>query len=1127
MASHFFTNQEGNSLLKKFEGVFEFIPSLRYFDALVGYLRASGYFKVRPFLDNIHHIRILVGINVDKLFQHYYQKGQAYIENVQDTKEAFLEEMAEDIQNADYDKETEQGMLQFLDDLYEGKIELRSHPKQKIHAKLYIFRGATFNEHAPCNVITGSSNLTDAGLGANPESNYEFNVELRDYDNVKFALDEFNQLWEESVPVLKDDAGELRKRTYLRKDITPFDLYIRMLLEYFGKRVEYDPYNINLLLPDNYMPLKYQSDAANQGYAMMLKHNGFILADVVGLGKTIVALMIAKKFIYENGTHTRILVVAKPAMKTGWQETAEHFQIRHYMQVITNGSLHKVFDENNLDYAMPGKYDMIIVDEAHKFRNTGANRYEELQKITKFARENPAENGDARKKIMLVSATPLNNAPRDIENLLYLFQDRRNSTLENIQNLQEYFKPINKKYAELAHEPELNLQSLKKLFDKIREDVIEQLVIRRTRTDIQQDKDYMEDIKKQGLRFPDVQDPEPLYYTLDADLTELFHRTVEKITGLDEDGNEVEGLGYYRYRAIEYLKREEDRKIYGQVENISNRLAAIMRTLLVKRLESSFFAFKNSLKRAYHALENMIAMLDNDRVFIAPDLDINTLIEEGKTEEEILEKVTARGNNNREFAADAFDKTYRELLQKDMDIMEDLLSEWNELTTDPKLDAFKEAIANRFFNHGINPTGKLVIFTESKETAYDLKQALEISEREDVESAAKLPSQSHNVLMVSADNRDELTDIIARNFDANYKGEKQDEYNVIITTEVLAEGINLHRSNVVVNYDVPWNATRLMQRIGRVNRIGSEADKIYVFNYYPSAEGDEQINLVNRALRKLQAFHTAFGEDNRIFSLLEEKGEGGLFGSEIRREESESLKYLRFLRDFRKKHPERYRRISSLPGKSRCARNSQTPEPPVLQNADLEPVSVPLANTSIAYLKGDNHPGIFCLVTPEGRTTELSFLQAAAIFAAKESEQPLHLHEKHHQQVIAALDYFKSTQSRPEKKQNRTQLSPIEKTATKNLHMLQKHAPTEQKRNTLIRAKQQIQDGKFVSKGLPKKIAVFYKANSNRIVTDKEAFYNELFTQILDQYDFRSGDEDKLQNRGLINPRIIITESFH
>ena len=406
MSTKFFTNQNGNSLLNKFEGVFTHVSGIHHFDALVGYFRASGYFKLRKFLDKIPKIRILVGINVDLLTKKYHDKGQLYIENPEETKEEFLASIAENIQQANYDKETEEGILQFIDDLIHEKIEIRAHPKKKLHAKVYIFRPANINEHTPCEVITGSSNLTDAGLGSNPESNYEFNVALRDYDDVKFATDEFEKLWNESIPILQAEAQQLKKRTYLRDDFTPFELYIKMLIGYFGKRVEYDPYNIELLLPDRFMRLKYQTDAANQGFAIMMKYNGFILADVVGLGKTIIACMVTKKFIYENGTQTRILLVVPPALEENWRRTTKEFQIHNHFEFVTIGSLEKVLDKRNYRYSNAEEFDMVIVDESHKFRNDYTTMYTALQEICKQPRARLSADGDYRKKVILISATP-------------------------------------------------------------------------------------------------------------------------------------------------------------------------------------------------------------------------------------------------------------------------------------------------------------------------------------------------------------------------------------------------------------------------------------------------------------------------------------------------------------------------------------------------------------------------------------------------------------------------------------------------------------------------------------------------------------------------------------------------
>ncbi|MGC9151935.1 MAG: helicase-related protein [Microbacter sp.] len=1118
MPTKFFTNQDDNSLLKKFEGVFTNIESIHYFDALVGYFRTSGYFKVRAFLDKIPKIRILVGINVDQLIKKYHDKGQLYIENQDEIKANFIEDIIKNIQEANYDEETEKGILQFIDDLVSGKIELRAHPSKKIHAKVYIFRPATFNEYAPCEVITGSSNLTDAGLGANPESNYEFNVSLREYEDVKFATEEFERLWAESVPILQAEAERIKNQTYLRDDFTPFELYIKMLIEYFGKRVDYDPYNIDLLLPPKYIRLKYQSDAANQGYAIMMKHNGFILADVVGLGKTIIACMVIKKFIYENGTHTKVLVVVPPAIEDSWRRTVKDFELDNHFWFITIGSLHKILNREDYSYPNPEDIDLIAVDESHKFRNDNTEMYLALQEICKMPRSRASENGDSRKKVILISATPLNNRPQDIENQLYLFQDRRNSTLENIRNLQEYFKPINEQYKKLAYEKKLNIKKLKALFQKLRDDVVEPLVIRRTRTDIESNKEYLEDLEVQGIKFPKVDDPIALYYELDGDLSKLFLDTVSLITSLGEERNKIDGLGYYRYRAIEFLVKEEDRKIYGKVESISSRLSAIMKTLLVKRLESSFYAFTQSLKRFQKAIDNMLAMFDDNRVFIAPDFDINNLLEEGLSYDEIEAKINEQSGNNKEYKKDDFDKKFIALLKQDKEKVDDLIARWSKVKKDPKLIEFAKQIQEEFFKTDQNISGKLIIFTESKETAEELTGKL-----------AKITKKK--VLTVSAENRKQVESTIRENFDANLEEEKwESDYDIIITTEVLAEGINLHRSNVIVNYDVPWNSTRLMQRIGRVNRIGSRADKIYVYNYYPSVHGDDQIHLVNNALRKLQAFHTAFGEDNKVFSILEEKGEGALFGNKIQKEESEILKYLNELRDFRKKHPKIFNDIAKIPNKARCGRKLPESKQLTLLDTETGEINYPLQNTSLTYLKSENHPGIFCLITPEMNIIEMNFLQAVKLFKASDSEKAIALHELHHKQTLASLEYFKSEKNQENVQTvSRRNLSPAENKAISNIHSVVKYAPTQQKRMALLRTIDIIKKGAFASKGLPKSINDFFTSNEG-LFKEKEKLIEQLFITVLDRYDLSPGSEEMPQSdkahRGIVNPQIVLTQSF-
>jgi phosphatidylserine/phosphatidylglycerophosphate/cardiolipin synthase-like enzyme len=172
-----------------------------------------------------------------------------------------------DIQSAEYKRDVETGVLQFVDDVISKKIELRAHPTKRLHAKIYIFRPKGFNEHKPGAVITGSSNLTAAGIGVEDQvSNYEFNVLLHDFNDVKFATAEFDDLWKESVEILPKFLKEVRDSTYLAAAVTPYELYFKLLLEYFGQSIEYDP-NAITDMPEGYKRLRKscRADAAGPG----------------------------------------------------------------------------------------------------------------------------------------------------------------------------------------------------------------------------------------------------------------------------------------------------------------------------------------------------------------------------------------------------------------------------------------------------------------------------------------------------------------------------------------------------------------------------------------------------------------------------------------------------------------------------------------------------------------------------------------------------------------------------------------------------------------------------------------------------------------------------------------------
>jgi len=1085
MSSKFFTNEADNTLISKIEGIFKY-RNIHFFDALVGYFRASGYFRIRKFVEKADEIRILVGINIDNLIHEASQQGLLFDSNAERAQDEFFLEVKKSIQEAEYDKDVENGMLQLISDIVSGKVKIKVHPKQNIHAKIYIFREKEKHDHGYGSVITGSSNLTDAGLSRN----FEFNVELRENTDIDFATETFNKLWEESVPIAEEYIEKLQKETYLNDTYTPYEVYLKFLVEYFGRSIDFDPNSITDL-PKGFKRLSYQIDAVNDGFAKMMKHNGFILADVVGLGKTIVATIIAKKYFYTNGfpTHrSRTLIIVPPALKENWSETVDKFRLDN-VKIVTNGSLHKVTD--------PAKYDLIIVDEAHKFRTDTATMYNELQKICKTPTRRVLPNGTViQKKVMLVSATPLNNRPEDIANLVYLFQDSKNSTLE-IGNLQNFFRNQIDAYRKLKNENDLKAvqAGVKKIYERIRTKVIEPLIVRRTRTDLLVHKQYSEDLENQGIKFPIVKEPRKIFYQLEPHLETLYDKTIFVLS------DETQGLTYNRYRAIGFLKQPKKSK-YKQADMISGQLARIMKTLLVKRIDSSFFAFKQSLERFRLATKAMVTMFENGKIYIAPNLPVSDMINEGK-EEELLNLIIEKSMEDPTIEIcepDDFEYNFLPGLKNDYELLKDLNNDWKKINDDPKLEVFVDYLKSTLLSKKINPQSKLVVFSESKETTDYLFKEL-------------TKQVNYRILAVDSDSRKEKMPIIRQNFDANLlKAEQKDDFDIVLSTEVLAEGINLHRSNVIVNYDTPWNSTRLMQRIGRVNRIGSTADEVFVYNFYPTTKVNNDIELEKKAIMKLQAFHAALGEDSQIYSPDEETETFGLFDKQMEEEKDEKLTYLMMIRDIKEKNPTLFKQIKNMPLRARVGR----------KNAILK-------NGTICFIK-DEKRDAFIYVKPNNETEELTFLETVRQFEAFQNEKGIPLHTLHHEQVQKAIQVFadKIEDEKAKDKKVDTTQGPNEKNAIAYLDAML-HLPfiNDKETQLIIIAKEAIRKGRF--QNLQRDINKLHKSVKKAPL--KPVIILEKIIGILNSYPLKQEEEEIYQEVQVIkprvfNPEIIITESF-
>lgn len=974
--SNFFTNKNGNTLMKEFEGILQHNQNIKNLDAVVGFLRASGYFSLRPFLDNINRVRILIGIDVDKYIAQAANQGRIFFGAEEEVREECLRKIRRDIESSNYKKEVEDGMFQMIQDLIDGKLELRAHPSKKIHAKLYILYPDEFNQYSQGVAITGSSNLSGNGLGISEDKQYEFNVKLDRYDDVKFAKDEFELLWKEAegCAITAEDVKASVDRTYLKGDVKPYDLYIKMLMEYFSDRVLATDDNNPFDMPEGYTKYDYQMDAVAEGYQKLIRYDGFFLADVVGLGKTVIATMIAKKFLIENGRDkTKILVVYPPAVEQNWKATFKDFGIDKYAKFVTNGSLSKVLDEENYNYWNADEYDLILVDEAHKFRSHTTSAFEQLQEICKMPRIEQGNIPGYKKKVMLISATPMNNTPADIYNEIQLFQDPRRCTIDGVANLTAFFSPLIKEFQQLRKDPNSDVTQFKKLAEHVRDRVIKPLTVRRTRTDIESVARYNKDVNG----FPKVERPNASSYELNEHLADLFESAMQT---LDKE------LTYARYQAIAYLKPEVSNGLYDNAEHISRSLAGIRKNGLVKRLESSFYAFQVSLSNFRQANQNMLDMFNRDKVFIAPDLDINNLLESGYTDEEIEEKLNAKAEDNPKnsvFKAEDFKPEFIEMLQGDQETLEKMCKAWEKITDadDSKFAKFNELLKHELFKEDRNPEQKLVVFSESVDTVKYLERRI----------------NRKDVLVISADNRSKLFKTIRENFDANYKT-KLNYYNIILTTDVLAEGVNLHRANVIVNYDTPWNSTRLMQRIGRVNRIGSASKHIYNYVFYPSREGNREINLNQIALSKIQTFHSTFGEDNQIYSQQEilDRDLTKLFDEGRKKQKEEANQELPFYEELRtlyKTNRREYNRIEKLSLRSRTGREKRTVE------------GVTLSGDTLVFLK-TNYRKVFFLVSETAK--ELSVLDALKYFKASKEEQPVERIEQHHKHINMALQKFRA-----------------------------------------------------------------------------------------------------------------------
>ncbi len=868
----FLTNEPGNSLRDRF-GIL-LAEDTGSFDCLVGYFFISGFHLLYPALEQVDKIRILVGLRTDatayELLQRARQQGELALRSHASAKEQVSKDVLGELEETADSADVEAGVHKFVEWVRSGKLEIKAHPSENLHAKVYIM---TFREgdRDKGRVITGSSNLTESGL----QHNLEFNVELKTRSDYEFALAKFEELWETAVDVSRPYEDTVVNRSPFAH-FTPHELYLKFLYEYFRDELNRPDELENIYVPEGFKRLRYQEEAVLSARKVLEEYGGLFLSDVVGLGKTYMAALLAQQL---DG---RSLVIAPPHLldkhnRGSWRNVFGDFRVPH----TDFESIGKLEDLLARDVT---KYSNVFIDESHRFRTETNQTYEMLAQICRG------------KRIILVSATPMNNTPRDILSQVKLFQNGKNSTIPNVRNLEVFFARLAKNLNGLdrQRDREQYFETVQANAKATREHVLSHLMIRRTRAEIM--KYYGEDLKLQGLKFPEVADPQPLFYRFSKSENEIFEETVRLLAS---------EFTYARYKPLTYY---EGKRAQREVQSQRN-LARFMKILMIKRLESSFHAFRLTLDRFIRSYERVIEEYGKGHVYISKE-HINKIFDLLETDDqEAIDQYLEADKAERLAVGDFSDDFIRDL-KSDRRILRKIQESWRRVKRDPKWESLRDML-------GRDPKlrkGRLIIFTESKETAEYLAERIGAEVEKDV-------------LLFTGDSNESVRKDVIANFDARAYQPK-DQYRILVATEVLSEGVNLHRANIVINYDIPWNPTRLIQRVGRVNRVDTTFDTIHTYNFFPTEESNDLIKLKEAAEAKIHAFIEMLGADARLLTEGEEVKSHDLFAKLTSKktitgedEEAESeLEYLTEIRGVRDEQPELFSRIKRLPKKARSTR---------------------------------------------------------------------------------------------------------------------------------------------------------------------------------------------------------------
>ena len=941
MSSKFITNDKEQNLKKRISKLIENSEEMQF---LVGFFYFSG---IRELYESIKQnpksqIDILVGLNVDKQIYglvEYGDKKQGL--SREETFSRFLDSVGKSLTDENFDNPEFYEQIEFfLELIKKDKIRIRK-TREPNHAKLYLFR---LTEKAGIGsrdvFITGSSNLTSAGLS----NQHEFNVEISD-SGVKEAKQYFFDLWETAdkiteVQEYKNRLLDLVENKTMATKYTPFEAFVLVLKNYLERystkttrqKVE------NILISAGYKPYDYQIDSIIQALSVIEDHSGVMVCDVVGLGKSVVAGALGRIL------NRRGLIICPPGLVgeeniSGWKKYQSDFDIKDW-RVMSCGveTLDKAlkFVHNNPDI------EIIIIDEVHRFRNEDTRAYELLKNICR------------NKKVILLTATPFNNSPADIFSLLQLFIVPGKSTITLDNNLKDKFRSYNEIYKKLSNirknhnssdkrkkkgaisayekifgDKNIDLVKVKnrnsRLAGEIRS-ILEPIMIRRNRLDLKNDPIY----KKEVYNLSEISDPKEVLFELNTKQLIFYEDIISKYFG--SENFEFKGAIYQPFSYEVDIKKESD-KIKGERENFEyhsqRNLYDFMRRLLVKRFESSFGAFEQSINNFLRVHDKVLEFVENSKGKFILDRKLMENIynlDEEDIEKELVEYENRLGEGDypkhyKVYNLNNFKykEKFKRDIESDLELFKKIKKELVELdlsSQDPKFESLIQAIKKEIKKESINkPVRKVVIFTEYLDTAKYLEDKLE----------AKFPGRILSIAHgLSSAKREE----ILRDFDTSYN-KKTNKYDILLATDKISEGFNLNRAGTVFNYDIPWNPTKVIQRVGRINRISKKVfDELHIFNFFPTEEGAKYVKSKEIAQQKMFLIHNALGEDAKIFDVDEEPSAAGLFkkiqtNPDEMETESFYTKIRKLFNDVQGKYPDIIKKIEDAPPRIKTSKKDK------------------------------------------------------------------------------------------------------------------------------------------------------------------------------------------------------------